>query len=135
MSQMSQKPLGNTIKRLRSRAWVLTINNYVESDVSKIKNYFDKWIIGREHELPVINGSRVCLNVTPHLQVFGKCHLQKDFGSIKKEFPRAHIEMVKGSEYSNMKYCSKEGYYETNMELDHDGNIIETLYLDLLKEM
>jgi len=90
---------------IRSRAWVGTLNNPTAED----REYFGKlpleqisWIIiGDEH------GEE---KGTEHLQMacrFNKCvpaSLARDvFGR-----NRAHIEVMKGSIESNVKYCSKE---------------------------
>lgn len=133
-SQVSHRSLGNTKTRDRSRAWCLTINNFTEEDVSLVKKTFDKWVIGREHELPVIEDDKIRLNVTPHLQIFGKSNNQISFSTLKKIFPRAHIEKARGSTDSNFKYCTKDNYYETNIELNEDRERrLDKLLFDLFR--
>lgn len=95
---IGKQPLGNT----KSRGWCLTINN-PKHDYELSLGHFDKWIRGREHSS----------SGTPHLQmwVYKKTHVS--FSKMKKLFPEAHIEKAKGSAKQNLKYCSKEGDYDT----------------------
>lgn len=87
------------MENTRSRSWCLTINNYTEDDVMSIKNWKAEYkIVGKEC------GSQG----THHLQIYFRMKEAKTFTRIKKEFPRAHIEVAKGDDMANKKYCSKE---------------------------
>jgi hypothetical protein len=46
---------------------------------------------------------------------------QRTFASIKKKFPRAHIEKARGSGEENKKYCSKEGDFTEKGEVPAAG--------------
>lgn len=100
--------LGNTKPaRLRSRAWTLTLFNYKEEDITLLSQQFTKYIIGEEI-CPTTNKQ--------HLQCFLYNNHQVSFSSIKEKWPTAHIETAKGSIEDNLKYCSKEGNYITNIK-------------------
>jgi hypothetical protein len=84
----------------KSRAYCLTQNNYDDSHVELFKSLKYRYIIiGNEH------GSE---NNTPHLQVYVYFPNPLSFDSIKKKFPKAHIEAAKGNAMQNREYCSKE---------------------------
>lgn len=85
----------------RSRDYAFTINNPVESDYSALDLLKDK-------AQYIIVGDEVGENGTPHLQCYAYFSNQKAFGSMKKLFPRAHIEVAKGSAEQNRVYCSKQ---------------------------
>lgn len=124
MAQVAQNDTqaGNTTKRLRSRGWLLTINNFDENDEKNIINIgANKYIYQEE----------VGHSGTAHLQVFLYFDNPIDFNSIKKWFPKAHIEKAKNNKDS-IKYCSKtdtrvRGPYVFNIELPKPINIITTL--------
>lgn len=116
MSQMSQQVLGNTKpkpcasnKRIRSRKWCLTINNWSDDEYKKCVSMSQDslyYIIGQEGE-----------EKTKHLQIYFEFKNQVDLSKIKKELPRAHIEKAKGSRKKNYEYCSKEKNFITNIDL------------------
>lgn len=88
----------------RKRDYCLTINNWTEADEASLQKLADNpkvryIIIGRE------KGAEG----TPHLQCYIYYHNATTFDSVKKQFPRAHIEAVKGTPEQNIAYCSKEG--------------------------
>lgn len=98
--------LGNT--RTRSRGWCLTLNNWKQDEYDTLKKYADTlthYIIGKE----------VGENETPHLQIYLYNKNAISFDSIKKIVPRAHIEKAKGKISDNLKYCSKDNNYITNI--------------------
>jgi len=88
-------------KRLRSRGWCFTLNNYHQEDCDKILELEADYIIcGKE------KGEA---KATPHLQGYMYWKTQKDFGTIKKILPKAHWEAAKGTGQENYDYCVKEG--------------------------
>lgn len=111
-SQKSQEASeGNTLPEaspLRSRAYVVTLNNYTDDEISKISGSqgfgAEKWIVGKE----------VGEEGTPHLQCYFRFKNQKTFSSIKALLPRAHIEAAKGNDLQNWTYCAKQGAYQSN---------------------
>lgn len=101
--------LGNT--RTRSRGWCLTLNNWKQDEYDALKKYADTlthYIIGKE------KGVRK----TDHLQVYLYNKNAISFDSVKKIVPRAHIEKAKGSISDNLKYCSKDNDYITNIPME-----------------
>lgn len=97
MTQINTKSgLGNTSStppNIRSRRWILTINNYTKTDIDLILTQ-DYYAFQEEK----------C--ETPHLQVYIEYKNARTFTSIKKKFPRAHIEKAKNRDRS-IKYCLK----------------------------
>jgi len=90
MEQM-EHPTCNT----KSRAWCLTINNYVEEDVFLLQQC-DQFVFQEE------TGTEG----TVHLQCVVKFKNPRSFKSMKKQFPRAHVEKCKNWSAS-IAYCSK----------------------------
>lgn len=129
MTQPTQGPegMGNTttIPDIRGRKWCFTINNYDEEDIDTLSHTFSekgwKYIIGRE----------VGENGTPHLQGFLETKSAIRFKTIKKLMPRAHIEKTKGTINDNIKYCSKDGDFVSNIEYEYTA---EELYNNEMKE-
>jgi hypothetical protein len=113
----------NTKKiRLRSRGWMITINNFESNDESNIKNIEpDKYIYQIEEGT----------NGTPHIQGFLYFKNVIEFSCIKRWFPRAHIEKANNNKDSIL-YCSKlesrvRGPYVHNIELPKKLNTINKL--------
>lgn len=90
---------GNTKTPSRSRKWCMTINNYVDDDFSTFNDEKMEYIVGRE----------VGTNDTKHLQCFVEFKNARTFASMKKNWPRAHIEKAKGNNKQNVEYCAKDG--------------------------
>lgn len=86
-------PAGNT----KSRAYCLTINNYLEHDTNTLLTLPDEYCFQYE------KGE----NGTKHIQAIIYFKNARSFDSIKKAFPRAHIEKTNNIEAS-IKYCSKK---------------------------
>lgn len=85
----------------RTRNWTLTINNPTESQVpTKLLSKHMRCIAFAKEIAPGTG--------TPHLQGFVCYTTLKSFKMIKKDFPMAHIEPMKGSISQNMEYISKE---------------------------
>lgn len=118
---------GNTRKPPRARAWTLTINNYEENIFDTLKQLIiDKcqnYIFGKE----------VGEKGTPHIQGYVSFKNARTFASMKKLFPKAHIEKAKGNLKQNYIYCSKEKNFITNIDLRtkkeiRNSNILESEY-------
>lgn len=115
---MPQEILGNTIpksndtRNKKSRKWCFTLNNFSEEEYNLLRHtlHLKKWkyILGKEV------GSE---NETPHIQGFIEADNAIRFETLKKIMPRAHMEVCKGSTLSNYEYCSKDGIFDTNIEV------------------
>ena len=91
-------------RRLRSRAWCFTINNFSEEEKNKVEEII---CMGSEYGIAEIEHSDENEG-TPHIQGYFKFHDQRTFLTIKRMIPRAHIEKANGSWQENFIYCSKE---------------------------
>lgn len=88
------------MEKTRARNWFLTINNYTEEDISYATAYSCEYIlIGKEI-------GEKCH--TPHLHLYFELKNAKSFSKIKKEFPRANIQVAKGNAEQNKNYLSKQ---------------------------
>ncbi|AKV62252.1 putative replication initiation protein [Petrochirus diogenes giant hermit crab associated circular virus] len=112
-------------KRVRYRRYCITINN--ESDNKRILGLFledgiKKGVIGVE-TAPTTG--------TKHLQGYIEYPTQRDWSSIKKVCPNAHIEAAKGTSRQNYEYCTKEGnfvvhgHFETGKRKRRDYSLSE----------
>lgn len=114
---------GNTINspsyklNTQSRKWVLTLNNYTVEEYATMIRWFEtkkyEYIVGKE----------VGDSGTQHLQVYIEKKGATRFSTLKKKFPRAHIEKAKGSKDENFVYCSKDGDYVSNIKCKTSRNI------------
>lgn len=120
--------LGNTKPKPKqesdAKMWCFTINNYTEEELNKLVqslNSDDKYVIGKE----------VGKEGTPHLQGYIKFYRKCRLTALKKLNERAHWEKCKGNEKDNVKYCTKDGKYVTNMEISKPLKLIkdEQLYV------
>jgi len=102
----------------RGRQIVFTINNPTEEDEETFTaaiepngciNYI---IYGHEEE-----GE----NEVYHLQGYAQFNKALTLTAVKKIFPRAHIESVKGTTKQAIDYCKKEGYWDEFGELRTQG--------------
>lgn len=89
----------------RARGWCLTINTYNTGDIEDLKNCEAETIVFQ---------SEIGKNGTQHLQCVLYFKNARSFKSIKKMFPRAHIEQCRNLTAST-NYCSKRE--------SHDGVI------------
>lgn len=100
---------GNTNPR-RARRWCMTINNPTKDEDKTIEKEMEargyKYIIGNE----------VGKEGTPHLQIYIEAKNAIAFDTLKRRYPRAHIEKAKGTGMQNLAYCSKEGQFKTNIK-------------------
>lgn len=121
-------PRGNT--KSRGRGWCLTINNYdtvvYDTLLQYCKNNCKQYIIGKE----------VGESGTPHLQAYVYYENAVSFNTIKTVVPTAHIEKAKGNPQKNFEYCSKDGDFVTNMNVDKealdDQEMLDELYKDVV---
>lgn len=91
----------------RARGYCLTVNNYTEAD----EEVFDK--VECRY---VVVGKEVGETGTPHLQAYVLFKSPRFFEAIKKLFPRAHIEVQRGTSKQAADYCKKEGDWKERGE-------------------
>lgn len=99
----------------RSRSWCLTHNNYTENDIIRLEAFLENQV---EYG---IYGKEVGESGTPHLQLYFRMKNAKTFQKIKKLFPESHIEVAKGNDEQNFKYCSKQGDYKEYGQKSRQG--------------
>ena len=88
----------------RHRSYCFTINNYTTKDLDMLLDVYAKYFCF---------GFEVGKDKTPHIQGYIQYYAARSFNAIKKDIPRAHIEISKGSPIQNIEYCSKDGeFYE-----------------------
>lgn len=79
---------------------MFTINNYTEGDLARVMDLECRCIVaGKEG---AADGK------TPHIQGAVMFDSARTLLSMKKKFPRAHLEVMKGN-WAHQKYCEKEG--------------------------
>ena len=87
----------------QARRYLLTINNPEQSDEE-----FISYIENLEHfKYSMFQREQGEQTGTEHLQVFIVFNCAKRFSTLKKYFPTAHIEKVKGTNTQARDYCSK----------------------------
>lgn len=80
--------------------WCFTINNYTKSDLASIE-------ANMKHIRYIICGKEIGEKGTNHLQGYIQLYTKQRISYVKKIFPRAHLEIAKGSLEQNIAYCSK----------------------------
>ncbi len=83
----------------RSRRWFLTINNYTEEEVDYACSYKCQYMIIAD-EIGELE--------TPHLHIYFELKDAKSFSKIKKEYPRANIQVAKGNNDQVRAYLTKQ---------------------------
>lgn len=108
-SQQSQEGGNNQTPSFECRKYVFTLNNYIDSDIDKVKKYLNKvatkWIFGKE----------VGEQGTPHLQGFMEFKSMKKWTTICNgcdSFKRAWSAKAKGTLEENYDYTSKDNDFE-----------------------
>lgn len=95
----------------KSRGWSFTLNNYTDDEYGTLTQQL------LDSEIEYIIGKEVGeKNNTPHLQGYLYFPNARSFNSVKKLLPKAHIERAKGNKSQNIKYCSKENNFITNIK-------------------
>lgn len=93
------------IRMTKHCAYVFTINNYTFDDILLV---FD---CGNQRYLCF--GFEVGDQGTPHMQGYVYFVNETSFNSVRKQIPRARIDVAKGTVEQNIKYTSKDGdWYE-----------------------
>lgn len=101
----------------RSRGWCLTINNHTREHVHQLRAEPATYKCWQEE---------VGAAGTPHLQIYLHFKNQKNFGTLKRAYPTAHIQKANGTAEQNRAYCSKKetarpDTFEEHGELPQQG--------------
>lgn len=93
--------------RVRSRAFVGTLNNPTPSEIAYYRN------VGLEDISWLIVGEEVGEKGTPHLQMACRFRYQVSISTARSMFGqnKAHIEVMKGTVEENVVYCSKDNKF------------------------
>jgi len=89
----------------QSKHWCYTINNPKDGDspsAEACKSLFAYSVAGKE----------VGKNGTPHIQGYCILFQRKRLSAMKKLFPTAHLEIMKGTPIQASIYCKKDGKFE-----------------------
>lgn len=92
----------------RAKRWVFTVNNYNDDEeINKIIETWKEW----EIRYCIIGKEKAPTTGTKHLQ--GYVHLGTAVwtNTVMRKYKFSYLEVAKGSEESNKKYCKKEGDY------------------------
>lgn len=84
------------------KKFVFTLNNYTRDEEIAIRNFITLKAI-----FSVI-GHEVGDEGTPHLQGYVSMATRVRFSTIKRRFPRIHLEKARGSDEQNLDYCTKQ---------------------------
>nr|QUS52591.1 replication protein [Mute swan feces associated circular virus 3] len=117
---------GNTrtsaMKRVQSRKWCFTLNNWNPKEKTTLLQTFTKkakyYVIGEE----------VGEKGTPHLQGYVEFKNPVALTTMKRINTRMHLEKGKGSREENLEYCSKDGKAITNIPLSREKQILKKKY-------
>lgn len=99
-------------KRNRSRGWVITENNPMYKTKKKYLAHLAQTFSKSKF---YIFGFEIGESGTEHIQ--GQVYFKNpvEFDSVRKLIPRARIAKQKGSISDNLRYCSKDGEFITNI--------------------
>lgn len=85
-----------------------TLNNYTDEDEKQIQE--------NEKFIYIVYGIEVGENGTPHLQGFAQSNRRYSQAWWKKQLPRAHLEVARGTPQQNIDYCKKGLQSKTEWE-------------------
>nr|WAE42273.1 MAG: replication associated protein [Cressdnaviricota sp.] len=126
METMDRSVLGNTIAKTRIsqlKRWAFTWNNYEESDFKSLIEKLDRM------ETKYCIGEEIGESGTPHLQ--GYIELNKPMRWTELNLSKKiHWEGCKGTQEQNIKYCTKDNKYKTNLKIKKPLKVLkeEQLY-------
>lgn len=93
------------------KSWCFTLNNWTEDDLVEMVESFG--VLGLEYVI----GKEVGDSGTPHLQGYVRSpKVLRPMETLKLK-SKPHWEKCKGSHQDNVKYCTKEGDYITNIRM------------------
>ena len=106
--------------RRKAKCWTCTLNNPEYTD-----DEFDAYLKSIE-QLQHFTFQRECgENGTEHFQYFIVFEIAKHFTTVKKYFPRAHLEISKGTKAENVAYCSKPETRVAGAKVYQYGTLVE----------
>lgn len=108
--------------KTRSRKWFLTINNPVEHGYTH--EYIKSTLQGMKAVIYWCLCDEIGKNETYHTHVFLMGNNGILFSTVKKRFPKAHIDYCRGTATENRDYIRKEGKYKGTSK--EETNIKET---------
>lgn len=100
-----------------------TLNNYTEGEEIAL------WEMDSTYH---VIGHEVGEGGTPHLQGYVEFGGQRTFASLKKAFPRIHMEARKGTPQQAADYCKKDGDFREKGKLSRPGERSDLLALHAL---
>lgn len=109
-----------------AKRWCFTLNNWTENEYGSLVQRFSEstknisWIIGKE------TGSQGTNHLQGYISSTIKFRPLPEFG-IKRDGKPAgpHFEKAKGTQEQNIKYCSKEGDFKTNIKKEKPTQSID----------
>lgn len=97
----------------RAKNWCFTINNPVTECAGWVSVDMTYLLCGKE----------VGENGTPHIQGYVQMKQRKTLNQMRQYFPRAHLEVARGTPSQNIEYCSKQqSFHEHGNVLDAKKN-------------
>lgn len=113
-TEVGHRGLGNTMPGRRARGFCITI--FKEDDLKAFNTEDCRYkIAGRE----------VCPDTgREHMQCYIYYDNARSFKTVKRKFPRSHIEIGRGTAEQNREYCSKDGDFQEAGEMPHQGKKI-----------
>lgn len=103
-----------TNKKSKAKSWCLTINDPVEGDCPDLEQIGLEYAVFGKETAPTTG--------TAHMQCYVVYTKRVKFPVVKAHFPRAHIEVARGTPAQNRDYCTKDGdFREFGTLPDHRG--------------
>lgn len=91
----------NTSTKYQATRWLLTINNYTDDDIEKLKSLGYKYIIICAEKAPTTG--------TPHIHAIVTFQSNKRLSWFKPRVPRADCEIIRGTFQQAKRYVTKDG--------------------------
>lgn len=95
---------------VRGKRWVFTLNNYTQEDIENLLNPND--VVKAALDYLIFGKEKAPTTGTLHLQGYIRLNSRIHRHSFINMYPplnKAYVELARGSEYDNIKYCKKEG--------------------------
>ena len=112
-------------KKKKNRSWIITINNYNDDDVERLKKLNYKYLVFG-YEIGKKEG-------TPHIQGYVTMKSPITWEALNKHLKvRARIAIAKGSASQNRVYCTKDMKFEEYGDVPSQGKRKD---LDVIKDL